>query len=239
MAIDSTESDTPVGALEIAVIGAGNIGRTLGAKWATAGHQVVYGVRSPGAPDTASVPDAVARAEVVLLAVPGAAAKDVLAALGTALAGKVVIDASNDIQGTGKLHALAELTDGAHPVRAFNTLGWENFADPDFDGVTADLFYAAEEGNAKEVADRLIADVGLRPSLARRRRRLRPRRLPDTALVHARVPAQTRPQARVQDARRRPMNRHGTRPHRHEHRDGGGTLRRISPSRARRACARG
>ena len=94
---------------------------------------------------------------------PGAAAKEVLAALGTALAGKVVIDASNDIQGTGKLHALAELPDAAHPVRAFNTLGWENFADPDFDGVTADLFYAAEEGNAKEVADRLIADVGLRP----------------------------------------------------------------------------
>ena len=163
MTIDSTVSDTPEGALDIAVIGAGNIGRTLGAKWATAGHEVVYGVRSPGAPDTASVRDAVAGAEVVLLAVPGQAAKEVLAALGTALAGKVVIDASNDIQGTGKLHALAELTDAAHPVRAFNTLGWENFADPDFDGVTADLFYAAEEGNAKEVADRLIADVGLRP----------------------------------------------------------------------------
>ncbi len=163
MSVDSTASDTPEGALEIAVIGAGNIGRTLGAKWVGAGHEVVYGVRSPGAPDTASVADAVARAEVVLLAVPGAAAKEVLAALGTALAGKVVIDASNDIQGTGKLHALAELTDAAHPVRAFNTLGWENFADPVFDGVTADLFYAAEEGNAKEVADRLIADVGLRP----------------------------------------------------------------------------
>ena len=108
MAVDSTAPDTPEGALEIAVIGAGNIGRTLGAKWVTAGHQVVYGVRSPVAPDTASVADAVARAEVVLLAVPGAAAKDVLAALGTALAGKVVIDASNDIQGTGNLHALAE-----------------------------------------------------------------------------------------------------------------------------------
>ncbi len=163
MTIDSTESDTPVEALEIAVIGAGNIGRTLGARWATAGHQVVYGVRSPGAPDTASVPDAAARAEVVLLAVPGAAAKEVLAALGTALAGKVVIDASNDIQSTGKLHALAELPEAAHPVRAFNTLGWENFADPDFDGVAADLFYAAEEGHAQEVAERLISDVGLRP----------------------------------------------------------------------------
>ena len=123
MAIDSIESATPPGALRIAVIGAGNIGRTLGAKWASAGHQVVYGVRSPGAHDTASVADAVSRAEVVVLAVPGAAAKDVLATLGAALVGKVVIDATNDIQGTGKLHALEELDEGAHPARAFNTLG--------------------------------------------------------------------------------------------------------------------
>jgi predicted dinucleotide-binding enzyme len=149
--------------MRIAVIGAGNIGRTLGTKWANAGHQVVYGVRTPGAPDTASVADAVASAEVVVLAVPGAAAKGVLARLGDALAGKVVIDATNDVQGTGKLHALEELTDGAHPVRAFNTLGWENFADPVFDGIHADLFYAGEKGRATEVADRLIADVGLRP----------------------------------------------------------------------------
>jgi predicted dinucleotide-binding enzyme len=149
--------------MKIAVIGAGNIGRTLGAKWAAAGHEVVYGVRSPGAPETASVTDAVAHAEVVTLAVPGAAAKDVLAELGSALAGKVVIDATNDVQGTGKLHALEELTAGAYPVRAFNTLGWENLADPVFDGITADLFYAAEEDHAKEVVQGLIADVGLRP----------------------------------------------------------------------------
>jgi len=43
------------GAMKIAVIGAGNIGRTLGSKWAAAGHEVVYGVRSPGAPGTAVV----------------------------------------------------------------------------------------------------------------------------------------------------------------------------------------
>jgi predicted dinucleotide-binding enzyme len=163
MASDGIESATPAGVMRIAVIGAGNIGRTLGGKWTTAGHQVVYGVRSPGAPGTAAIADAVASAEVVVLAVPGAAAKNVLATLGTALAGKVVIDATNDVQGTGTLHALEALSDGAHPVRAFNTLGWENFADPVFDGVVADLFYAAEEGHAKEVAERLIADVGLRP----------------------------------------------------------------------------
>ena len=149
--------------MRIAVIGAGNIGRTLGAKWVAAGHEVVYGVRSPVAPDTAAVADAVDGAEVVALAVPGAAAKDVLATLGDALAGKVVIDATNDVQGSGKLHALDELADGAHPVRAFNTLGWENFENPIVGGETADLFYAAEEGRGKDVAEHLIADVGLRP----------------------------------------------------------------------------
>jgi 8-hydroxy-5-deazaflavin:NADPH oxidoreductase len=149
--------------MSIAIVGAGNIGRTLGGKWTAAGHRVVYGVRQPGGPGTAAIRDAVADAEVVVLAVPGAAAKGVIASLGGDLAGKVVIDATNDVQGSGKLHALDELADGAHPVRAFNTLGWENFADPIVGGVTADLLYAAEEGSAKDTAETLIRDVGLEP----------------------------------------------------------------------------
>jgi hypothetical protein len=147
--------------MRIAVIGAGDIGRTLGAKWTAAGHHVVYGVRRPGEPGTATVADAVAAAEVVVLAVPGAVAKEIVASLGSDLAGKVVVDATNDVQGSGKLHALDELADGAHPVRAFNTLGWENFAEPVIGGVTADLLYAAEEGVAMDTAERLVRDVGL------------------------------------------------------------------------------
>ena len=149
--------------MRIAVIGAGSIGRTLGGKRSDAAHDVVYGVRRPGDPDTASVEDAVADAEVVVLAVPGAAAKEVVASLGGVLAGRVVVDATNDVQGSGKLHAVDELADGAHPVRAFNTLGWENFADPVIGGVTVDLLYAAEEGVAKDTAEALIRDVGLEP----------------------------------------------------------------------------
>ena len=149
--------------MKIAVIGAGHIGRTLGGKWIGAGHDVVFGVRSPGAPGTAPIADATAGAEAVLLAIPGAATRQLIAELGHTLDGKVVIDATNDVQGAGRLRALDELGDGALPVRAFNTLGWENFADPTFGDVTADLFYAAEEGHAKEVADGLISDIGLRP----------------------------------------------------------------------------
>lgn len=149
--------------MRIAVIGAGNIGRTLGSKWTAAGHEVCYGVRKPGGPGTATVADAVADTDVVVLAVPGAAAKGLVAWLGSDLVDKVVIDATNDVQGSGKLHALDELAEGAHPVRAFNTLGWENFAEPVVGGVTADLLYAAEECVAMDTAERLIRDVGLEP----------------------------------------------------------------------------
>jgi predicted dinucleotide-binding enzyme len=149
--------------MKIAVLGAGKIGRTLGEKWVGAGHDVVYGVRRPGKPGTAAVAAAVTDAEVVVLAVPGAVAEDVVSQLGMDLAGKVVVDATNNVLGPGKLHALGELADGAHPVRAFNTLGWEIFADPTVGGVTADLLYAAEEGIAKDTAETLIRDVGLEP----------------------------------------------------------------------------
>src|SRR5476649_2044369 len=103
--------------MRIAVIGKGNIGGTLGGKWVAAGHEVVFGVRSPCAPGTAAITDAVGQPEVIVLAMPGAAAKDLLGSLAGALAGKVVIDATNDMTGTGKLNALDELADGAHPVR--------------------------------------------------------------------------------------------------------------------------
>lgn len=149
--------------MKIAVIGRGNVGGTLGTRWSAAGHEVTYGVRQPSAPDTAPVPEAVAGAEVVVLAVPSATARAILADLGGELHGKVVVDTTNDIAGGGKLHALEELADGALPVRAFNTLGWENFADPVVGGVQADLLYAAEEGRSREVAEELIRDVGLNP----------------------------------------------------------------------------
>ncbi|HWE81621.1 MAG TPA: NAD(P)-binding domain-containing protein [Gaiellaceae bacterium] len=149
--------------MNIAVIGRGNIGSTLGAKWAAAGHDVTFGVRSPDNPGTTSIATAVEDADVVVLALPGAAAGDLVNSLGEKLGGKVVIDATNDVTGSGKLHALEELADGAHPVRAFNTLGWENFADPVVGGVRADLLFGAEDGHAREVAERLISDVGLVP----------------------------------------------------------------------------
>jgi predicted dinucleotide-binding enzyme len=81
----------------IGVIGSGNVGRAVGEAWRRAGHEVVYASRSPDPPRTAPVAEAIAAADVVLLALPGGAVPQLLAEHGPALDGRVVIDATNDI----------------------------------------------------------------------------------------------------------------------------------------------
>jgi 8-hydroxy-5-deazaflavin:NADPH oxidoreductase len=155
--------------MKIAVIGTGKIGGTLGQRWAAAGHEVVYGSRAgsgegPGGATVMPVGDAIGGATVVLLAVPGTAVDDVVAANGAALAGKVVVDAANRMR-EPEVHsrsALAAAAPDALYVRAFNTLGWENFADPP---PGAALFFAADPA-ARAVAEELISAIGLEPVFA-------------------------------------------------------------------------
>lgn len=152
--------------MQIAAIGTGKIGGTLGERWRQAGHHVVYGSRrpaadGPGGAPVVTVAEAIAGAEAVLFAVPGAAVGELVAANGTALAGKVVIDATNRVGEpvVNNRDVITAAAPGAHYVRAFNTLGWENFAQP-LPGT--DLFFAADT-EAREAAETLISAVGLRP----------------------------------------------------------------------------
>jgi predicted dinucleotide-binding enzyme len=153
--------------MRIAVIGKGNIGGTLGSRWRAAGHDVVYGARGgsgegPGGAPVRAIGEALEEAEVILLAVPGQAVPDVVREQGAALAGKVVIDAVNRI-GAPQFDSRALLADAAPSaryVRAFNSLGWENFSDP---VPGAAMFFAADP-EARAVAEELISAVGLEPA---------------------------------------------------------------------------
>jgi len=164
--------------LRIAVVGAGKIGGTLGRKWVAAGHEVAFGVRDrqderavalraelaePARVTT--IAHALAAGDVVLLAVPGRVAAETVAEHGAALDGKAVIDATNNIgaQSVNSVAAIQAAAPRAGVFRAFNCYGWENFADPIYDGVQADLFYAGPDGGAGAAVEQLIRDVGLRP----------------------------------------------------------------------------
>ncbi len=155
--------------MKITIIGAGNIGKTLGSKWAQSGHQVTYGVRNTGDPkhaglNVAPIADSLTGAEVILLSLPGAGVVEFGVQFGAGLAGKIVIDATNNPRSPlmNNLDALQSAAPDADLVRAFSTLGWENFANPSLGGQQLDLFYAGAE-SARPTAEQLIRDIGLRP----------------------------------------------------------------------------
>jgi hypothetical protein len=153
--------------VKIAIIGAGFIGSTLGRALSASGHEVSYGSRhadngAGGVNGTvAPVEQAVADAEVVILAVPGAAVAELTAEHGDSLAGKLVIDATNQM-GAETSNARASLPTSVRYARAFNTLGGENMADPVFADGRADMFFSAPEVDRATV-ETVIKGVGLRP----------------------------------------------------------------------------
>ncbi|NWF67954.1 MAG: NAD(P)-binding domain-containing protein [Chloroflexi bacterium] len=160
--------------MRIAVIGAGNIGGTLGKRWAQKGHDVRFGLREGSRRDdaalrasgagVATIAEALADADVVLLALPGAAVPEFLASYGAALNGKLVFDATNQ-RGSAVMHQVEQIRRAAPQARvyrAFNSLGWEVFENPQIDGQQADMFFCGAE-NGQDEAARLIADIGVRP----------------------------------------------------------------------------
>jgi 8-hydroxy-5-deazaflavin:NADPH oxidoreductase len=51
----------------------------------------------------------------------------------------------------------------AHLYRAFNSLGWDVYANPTLGGTQVDLFFAGPDGNNRVAVEKLISDVGMRP----------------------------------------------------------------------------
>lgn len=159
--------------MKIAVIGAGNIGHTLGGKWAKAGYTIYYGVRDPEhgkyahlheSGQVCSILDALTSTRVVLLAIPGDAVSEFVEEYTESMNGKLIIDATNNIRGgpMNNLELLYEKTTNTQLVRAFSTLGWENFENPVVNGQQVDLFYCGHSG-ARPISEKLMEDVGLRP----------------------------------------------------------------------------
>jgi 8-hydroxy-5-deazaflavin:NADPH oxidoreductase len=172
--------------MEIGVIGAGNVGGTLGRRWAQAGHTVVFGVREPndakvrtllasaGANARAGrVEEVTTASAVVVLTVPWEAAHDAVRNAGD-LTGKVLVDATNPValgleglqQGllvghtTSAAEQVATWARGARVVKAFNTTGFGNMHDPRYGSQAATMFLCGDDTEAKAVVTQLGEELG-------------------------------------------------------------------------------
>jgi predicted dinucleotide-binding enzyme len=170
-------------AATIAIIGTGRVAAALGPRFAALGHEIVYGSREPireevrrlvaetGGKSSAALPEAAAaRAEIVVLAVPGAAVEGVVRSLGN-LAGKILIDPTNPTRpgedgmvehaGEGSNAELIQrLAPQAKVVKAFNTLSAETMADPETAGGPVTIPLVGDDPEAKAAVAQLVEGIG-------------------------------------------------------------------------------
>ena len=123
--------------MQIAIIGAGNVGRALATSLTRAGHDVTVSAVHPeharetaaesGATAAANNQEAVSGADLVVLAVPASAFDTLAGELGSQIAGKVVVDVSNrptpnaDGPATSIAEELQTKLPAAKVIKAFNT----------------------------------------------------------------------------------------------------------------------
>ncbi len=173
--------------MRIGILGSGLMGGKLGTIFARAGHDVVFSyartkkklerlARDAGGAARAGTPAEAAKdADASLLAVHWSRMDDVLRKAGD-LSGKVIVTCSLPMNADDTGLAVAHTSSGAEKlakkvpkariVSAFNTLPSEVFFSV-FErrsrGARPNVVYYGDDAGAKEVAARLIRDVGFEP----------------------------------------------------------------------------
>ncbi len=173
--------------MKIGILGSGVVGQTLGSGFVKYGHQVKIGTGTPSklndwlksAGANASVgsfADAASFGEVVVLAVKGKAALNVLEKAGEEnLKNKTVIDTTNPIadaapvngvlqyftnQNSSLMEELQSNYPQAHFVKAFSCVGNVFMINPDFGGIKPTMFIAGNNENAKSDVKNILDAFG-------------------------------------------------------------------------------
>jgi predicted dinucleotide-binding enzyme len=174
----------------IGIIGAGNIGASIGGLWVKAGHPVMFSSRDPDElkdlvtklgplAHAGTVAQAISYGDALFIAVPYAALPQIGTDYKDALKGKIMLDACNavptrdgdaitkeaDNNGTGVTSQ--KYLAGTRLVRAFNTMGAKIFESqsnrPD---PRLAIPIAGDDQEAVRVAEGLVRDAGFDPVLA-------------------------------------------------------------------------
>lgn len=172
--------------MRIGVIGAGRLGGAVGSLWVKAGHEVRFSSRHPdqlkplvdglgGRASAGTVAEAIAFADVLLLAVPYRAVPDVGKEHAAALRNKIVLDATNAFRerdgavgeeaiANGIGLTTAKYLPGARVVRAFNFTGAAEFSrDSNRPQGRIAVPIAGDDRAALDIAAQLVRDAGFEP----------------------------------------------------------------------------
>lgn len=171
----------------IGIIGSGAVGRTLANGFIKHGFSVMIGTgnqaklsnwkdQSGSSGHTGSFSDAAGFGDIVVLAVKGTAAVEIIKGLGNdALSGKTVIDATNPIdnlppvngvlqyftqQNGSLMEELQALAPGANFVKAFSSVGSANMVNPDFNGIRPTMFICGNNENSKKTVTEILDNFG-------------------------------------------------------------------------------
>ncbi len=165
--------------MRVGILGSGQVGQVLARGFASIGDEVRIGSRSGdklGKFTAATgivegtLADVAAFGDMVVLAVAGSVAEDVVRDLAPSLAGKAVIDTTNPIAGppqdgylpyfTGPDASLMERLIGLAPdarfVKAFNSVGNAFMVRPDFGGMRPTMFICGADADAKAQVRRVL-----------------------------------------------------------------------------------
>jgi predicted dinucleotide-binding enzyme len=154
--------------MKIAIIGKGNVGMALAAGLKRKGHEIRFGHRDLKEP----VVDAAKWGEVIILAVPYHAVREVVKVLGAAADGKVVVDVTNVLGpnmemavgfSTSGAEELQKLLPKARVVKAFNTVFAVNQSTGRVGKEQLSAFVAGDDAKAKQTVLQLAADIGFDP----------------------------------------------------------------------------
>lgn len=156
----------------IAVIGKGRVGTALGDGWNKAGHVVIYGSRNAPADGTSSIGETAKAAEMIVIATPWDAMKDVCAAIGPQ-PGKIIIDCTNPVlMGKGApVDATGHVLSGGERVQSWrseaavfktlNQTGFETLAQAHALSTRPVMLVAGDNVSLKPVVMQRVAELGL------------------------------------------------------------------------------
>lgn len=166
--------------MKIGIIGAGDVGGTLGMRWRQKGHEIMFGVRNRQSQNVqkliqldknlefGEIIETVTFGDVIVLAVPWTAIEETIHRAGN-LSNKILIDPTNplttDLKGlaldnSSAAEKISNLAKSTKVVKAFNIIGAKTLNNSIFDSQRADIFICGNDSHSKQVVRELAIDIG-------------------------------------------------------------------------------